>query len=177
MKETYIKRQSITQNGEVVKQNVAEFYSPFKDGKGYNLKYKSTHTRSYLEISLPEDFTDTEIGKIYRLSKKIYSDSNLLAKRSNDEIVPLSKKDIQDLVNLHRTKFNPFWSKILEQSVIKETKLGDCKYFCFNPLYFNSTTYIPLYLYIAFQKELNEHLPKWVIQRYLEMHEEQNKKQ
>ena len=172
MSRTYFHNTIITEDGEVVGERTAKFYSPFQDGKGYNFKYKSTNTRSYLEIPLPEDFTDTEIGKIYRLSRCIYSDSNLIAKRSNNEIKAFSKKDIQAVVGLHRTKFNPFWNKVIDHGIISEAILGGVKYFCFNPLYFNSTTYIPLYLYITFREELNAHLPEWVIEKYLEMEDE-----
>lgn len=175
MADTYLKKLSVTHDGEIIGERTVELYNPFKEGKGYNFKYKSTNTRSYLEIPLPNEFTDTEIGKIYRLSRHIYSDSNLIAKRSNNEIKPLPKKEIQKIIGLHRTKFNPFWKKVLEYSVVKEVKLGKYKYFCFNPLYFNSTTYMPLYLYIAFQEELNAHLPHWVIEKYLEMKEENKK--
>lgn len=182
MGKKYFKRMSITEDGEVVGESVVELYNPFREGKGYNFKYKSSNTRSYLEISLPDvnsdsknGFTDTELGKIYRLSRHIYSDSNLLAKRSNNEIKPLSKQEIQKIVGLHRTKFNPFWSKVISNKVVKEIQLDKYSFFCFNPIYFNSTTYMPLYLYIAFQEELNEHLPDWVIEKYLEMQEKKNK--
>lgn len=176
MGNTYYKKMSVTQDGEIVGEKVVELYNPFREGKGYNFKYKSTNTKSYLEIPLPVVFTDTEIGKIYRLSRCIYSDSNLLAKRSNNEIKPLSKLDIQKIVKLHRTKFNPFWNKVLENSIIKEIALDKNTFFCFNPIYFNSTTYLPPYLYIAFQEELNDHLPDWVIDKYLELNERSPKK-
>lgn len=182
MGKTYIKRTNITQDGEIIGESTAEFYNPFRDGQGYNFKYKSAMTKSYLEIALPykdknsdSGFTDVELGKIYRLSRHIYSNSNLLAKRSNSVIKPLTKDDIQAIIDLHRTKFNPFWNKMIEYSVIKEIELDGERYFCFNPIYFNSTTYMPLYLYIAFQEELNAYLPDWVIEKYLEMHERAKK--
>lgn len=174
MGKTYYKKMSITQDGEIVGEETIELYNPFREGRGYNFKYKSTNTKSYLEIPLPDTFTDTEIGKIYRLSRCIYSNSNLLAKRSNNEIKPIPKSDIQDIVKLHRTKFNPFWSKVIENKVVKEIRLDKHDFYCFNPLYFNSTTYLPPYLYIAFQEELNVHLPDWVISKYLEMQDKKS---
>lgn len=173
----YYKKQSISTDGEVVYEKTFKLYSPFKEGRGYNFKYKSLNVRSYFDIELPKCFTDSEIGKIHRLSRRIYSSSNLLARRSNNNIVPLTKKDIQGIVGLYRTKFYPFWNKIIDNKIIKPVMLDGSEYFCFNPIYFNTTTYLPLYLYITFQKELQDHLPKWAIEKYLEMQPKQEEKE
>jgi hypothetical protein len=173
MDEYFKQERVITGNGEPVGDpKIRKFYSPFKEGRGYNFKYKSTTIKSYLGIELPECFTDNECGKIYRLSKKIYSDSNLLAKRVNNEIRPLTKDDITLTVGVHRTNFSKLWNKMLRNKVIKPVKLGGAEYFCFNPLYYNTTNYMPLYLFIAFQNELKEHLPEWAVEKYLNMQEE-----
>lgn len=168
----YKKTSVIDSEGEIVDDRVSKFYNPFKKGKGYKFKYKSVTIKSYLGLELPECFSDVECGKLYRLSKKIYSDSNLLAYRSNNVIAPLIKQEIQIMVGLHRTKFNPFWNKVLKNGIIKPILIDGKEYYCFNPLYYNTTNYLPLYLYIAFQKELKEHLPEWVIQKYLDMKQE-----
>jgi hypothetical protein len=170
----YFKQErTITADGEPVGETkIKKFYSPFKDGRGYNFKYKSAVIKSYLGIELPKDFTDNECGKVYRLSKHIYSESNLLAKRVNSEISPLTKDDIVLIVGIHRTHFGKFWNKMLRNRIIKPITLNGDTYYCFNPLYFNSTTYMPLYLFIAFQPELKRHLPEWVVKKYLDMKEE-----
>jgi hypothetical protein len=167
----YYSKQSITENGELVKDRKIKLYNPFKVGRGYNFKYKSLNVRSYLEIPLPDCFTDSEVGKIYRLTRSIYSSSNMLAYRSGGKIYPLSKEDIRKIVVLHRNNFNPFWHKVLNNTVIKPVVLDGSEYYCFNPIYFNSTLYLPLYLFIAFQDELINHLPKWVVSKYLDMQE------
>lgn len=169
MDKFYEKTTKIDHNGEVIDEKTRRFYNPFQDGRGYNFKYKSINIKSYLDIPLPECFTDTEVGKVYRLSRHIYSDSNMLAYRSDNRILPLSKEDIRQMVVLHRTKFGPFWNKVLSEKVIRSIVINGLEYFCFNPLYFNSTRYLPLYLYIAFQDELRKHLPDWVIKKYLDM--------
>jgi len=169
---SFYKRQSITEDGEIVKESVKKLYNPFKEGKGYNFRYKSLNVRSYLDIPLPECFTDSEVGKIYRLTRYIYSSSNMLAYRSGGRVYPFTKEDIRKIIVLHRNNFNPFWNKVLANKVIKPIVIDGMEYFCFNPLYFNSTQYMPLYLFIAFQDELREHLPEWVIEKYLDMQEE-----
>ena len=169
--------QKVTDDGEVITENekVVSFYNPFKEGRGYNFKYKSCNIKSYLDIPLPRDkdgkdiFADAEIGKLYRLSREIYSDTNLLAYRSENLIKPYTKSNLQDMINLHRSKFNPFWNKVIKNRVIKAISLNGNDYYCFNPLYFNSTTYLPIYLYIEFQDDLINYLPKWVIEKYLNM--------
>jgi len=167
----YYSKQSITENGELVKDKKIKLYNPFKAGRGYNFKYKSLNVRSYLDIPLPDSFTDSEVGKIYRLTRSIYSSSNMLAYRGSGKIYPLSKEDIRKIVVLHRNNFNPFWHKVLNNTVIKPIVLDGAEYYCFNPIYFNSTLYLPLYLFIAFQDELINHLPKWVASKYLDMQE------
>lgn len=176
MDEYYKQERVVTADGEPVGDpKVKKFYSPFKDGRGYNFKYKSTTIKSYLGVELPECFTDNECGKIYRLSKQIYSDSNLLAKRTNNEIKPLAKDELIGIIGVHRTNFNKLWNKILRNKIIKPIQINNETYYCFNPLYFNSTTYIPLYLFIAFQEELKEHIPDWAVKKYLDMQDDINR--
>jgi hypothetical protein len=176
--DTYYRQERvITSDGEEVgASKIRKYYSPFQEGRGYNFKYKSTAIKSYLGIELPKCFTDNECGKVYRLSKRIYSDSNLLAKRVNNEIRPMTKQDIIEVVGVHRANFMPFWNKVLKNKIIKPVILGGEEYFCFNPLYYNTTTYMPLYLYIAFQDDLKKHIPEWVVQKYLDMKESQSEK-
>ena len=172
MTQKYIKTRSITRNGEIIEESARLLYSPFKEKVGYNLKYKSTFSKSYLEIPLPEEFSDMELGRTYRISRMAYSDSNLIARRVNNEIIPISRDEIQSALKMHRTKFVPFWKKIIDAKILKPIYLELTLYFCLNPLYYNYTTYMPLYVYLAFQKELKEHVPEWAIEKYLEMSEE-----
>lgn len=176
MSEYFEEKRVVTEDGELVGEKVVKkFYNPFQSGRGYNFKYKSSFIKSYLGVELPECFTDNECGKMYRLSKRIYSDSNLLAKRVNNTIAPMTKQDIMDIVGVYRTNFYPFWNKMVDNKIVKPIVINGDEYFCFNPLYYNSTHYMPLYLFIAFQDELKDHLPKWVIERYLDMQEEVEK--
>jgi hypothetical protein len=170
----YIKNRSITKDGELTKDDYYLFYDPFKEGVGYNLKYRSAFVKNYLGISLPcgnDGFTDIELGRIYRISKLMYSDSNLLARRSNNDITPVSRDEIQLMLGMHRTKFVPFWKKLSEYRILKPIAYPDGTYFCMNPLYYNSTTYLPIEIYLAFQDEIKEHIPTWVAEKYLEMQE------
>lgn len=165
----YIKQRTITNDGEIVYQENKRYYNPFKENRGYNFKYKSSNIRSYLDIPLPNEFTDSEIGKLTRLSRHIYSDSNMLARRAGGKITAYTKEDAQEIVGLSRARFSNFWRKAVKHRIIKTIVLDNQEFICFNPIYFNSTTYIPIHLYLAFQTELSRHLPEWVVERYLDM--------
>jgi hypothetical protein len=169
--EYYKEQITIDGNGEIIGKKVRKYYNPFRDGRGYNFKYKSIYIKSYLDVPLPECFTDTEVGRIYRLSRYIYSDSNLLAKRSSNAFVPITKQDIRKVFVVRKSVFYPFWKKMIDEKILKAIQLDGQEYYCFNPIYFNSTHYLPIYLYIAFQDELGKHLPEWVVKKYLEMQE------
>jgi hypothetical protein len=185
MTQKYYKRQSITEDGEETKYKLLHLYSPFREGVGYNFKYKSTHIKSYLGVSLPlekkeydsngkvvsktEGFNDLELGRLYRVSKMMYSNSNLLARRVDLSIIPLTRDEVQKALVMHRTKFVPFWKKLFALKIMKIVPLDGRDYFCMNPLYYNTTTYMPLYLFLAFQKELQDHVPRWAIEKYLKM--------
>lgn len=168
----YKKTTTFDGSGEILGEKVVSFYHPFQDGRGYNFKYKSINIKSYLDIPLPKSFNDSEVGKVYRLSRYIYSDSNLLARRIHHSICPLMKQDIQDIIGLNRNNFALFWNKIIKLKIVKLVELNGQDFYCFNPIYFNSTTYLPVYLYIAFQDELKFHLPEWVVDKYLGMQDE-----
>jgi len=172
MKQKYIKNRSVTQDGELVKDDYYLIYEPFKEGVGYNFKYRSAYIKSYLGISLPygdNGFSDLELGRIYRISRLMYSDSNLLARRSDSEVVPITRDEIQLMLKMHRTKFVPFWKKVIDYRILKPIAYENATFFCMNPLYYNSTTYMPIHIYLAFQKDIQEHIPKWVIEKYLEL--------
>jgi hypothetical protein len=178
VQQKFIKNRSITQDGELVKDDYYLIYDPFKEGVGYNFKYRSAYIKSYLGISLPygeNGFSDLELGRIYRISRLMYSDSNLLARRSDSEVVPITRDEIQLMLKMHRTKFVPFWKKVLDYRILKPVFYDERTFFCMNPLYYNSTTYMPVHIYLAFQKDIQEHIPKWVIEKYLEMKNPPNK--
>ena len=177
VKQEYFKRQQIfTSDGEILKEKTKSHYDPFWSGKGYNFKYSAAKMKSYFDIPLPEEFTDTELGKIYRLSLHIHAGHNLLIKREGRTIVPLTKLDIQEIIGLCNSKFGPFWNKLKKHKILKPVTRNKEQFFCFNPIYYNSVTYIGLDLYLEFSQELNEYLPPWVIDRYLEWSLEENKK-
>jgi hypothetical protein len=170
--ETYTKQEKIiSQDGEIVSEKKTVHYSPKKTWKGYNYKYKSARIQIYLDKDLPECFNASEIGRLFLLSKKIFSDSNLIAYRAAGELTPYTLETLCKIVGLSKPRFYSFMAKARKYKIIKTLVYCGKEYYCFSPIYFNSTHYIPLHLYLAFQDELNECLPKHIIEWYLDWQE------
>jgi hypothetical protein len=164
----FIKTSIINDDGELESTKVRKLYDPFQKNKGYKLWYKSDHIRTYFNIKFPKTMTDSEIGKITRLSKEMNDTSNLLAKRVNNEAVPMTREDIQEIIGVSRNRFCSFMSKVKKEGILRRTSVDGKMFYCFNPLYYNTTNYIDLGLYITFQDELQKHLPPEVIEKYLD---------
>lgn len=128
----------------------------WRDGMGFALKKKSRCTWSYLGEAIPKELTATDVGRLRWLSLEIYSNTNLLAKKMGKYVEPLSKKEIQEIVGLCRSKFSPFWNKVQKYRVIGISTVENEKYYCFNPLYFNSSDDIKPYIYETFYNELKD---------------------
>ena len=147
-------------------------YNPFDPEKGYNFRYKSFSIKSYLDIPLPKDFTDSELGKILRLSRHIYANSNMLGKRKNNYIKPYTQDDILKILCLKDRQGRAFMKKVIDNKVIRRYEFTEqgkhFVQFYFNPIYFFSGTYLNVNLFILFQDELNKYLPPWVITKFLE---------
>jgi hypothetical protein len=170
--EKYTKQEKvITADGEILSDKNTDHYSPLKRGRGYNYKYKSSRIQVYLDNDLPACFTANETGRLFWLSKKIYSDSNLIAYRADGKITPYTFEVLCGIVGLSKPRFYSFMAKARKHKIIKEIEYSGKEFFCFSPVYFNSTHYIPLHLYIAWQDELNDCLPQHVIDWYLDWYE------
>jgi hypothetical protein len=177
-----LKQRIITFNnrtGEVINEKIKDlYYNPFDPKKGYNFKYKSRTIKSYLDIELPKCFSDSEVGKIFRLSRCIYGDSNLLARRVHSTVKPLTKEYIIKEFKLKDRQGRALLKKLIDNKVLKPVPISfnnrkEIHYY-FNPIYFFSGTYLSLNLYLIFQDELKNHLPEHVILKFLEQAERLN---
>lgn len=156
--------------GEVLDRKVVTFPAYFDEEKGYLFWSRKNHTRSFQDIPFPEDMTDSDIGKLARLSKHIWSDTNMLARKGSGGLRPLGVEDIGRIVNLKRRQTYTFIKKMVELGVMakSKTKVGDVveNFYYINPIYFCSSKRIPLHLYLIFRKQFDEVLPKWVIKKF-----------
>ena len=139
MKSTHTKIIDIVDNktGEIKYHKKTPFTSPFKRGLGYSFKYNSIKVSGYADISLPKELDDLTIGRMYRLSKHLYSVTNMLARRSNNKIKPYQITDIAKVLGMSERQASDFFRVSNQYGVIKRTKVEPRMYqYYFNPLYF-----------------------------------------
>lgn len=72
------------------------------------------------------DVPDTLLVKIIYLLTYLDYDSNSLVVRdaANTKYRPMTKADVKNLIQLHRSKFDSFWTQMLETGIIKEDSGG-----------------------------------------------------
>jgi predicted transcriptional regulator len=153
--------------GEVYKETQSEYYSPYQEGKGYNFRYKSLSVKYYQDIDFYM-FKDSELGKLFKLSKFIYKETNLLAIRTNGKVRPLSTQEIQEIVGLSKSRCSEFICKLKNCNILRKRNINGSFYLVFNPLMFNSCKYVPKYLYLIFKDILDQIIPEWVQVKYME---------
>ena len=172
-------RQKVTtfdnKTGFIMDERERGLYNPFDPEKGYNFKYKSFSIKSYLDIPLPNVFSDSELGKLFRLSRHIYANSNMLGKRVNTFVKSFTQEDIIKILGLKDRQGRALLRKIIDHNVIRKLEYAEqgkhFVQFYFNPIYFFSGTYLNLNLYLIFQDELRKYLAPWVITKFLEQAE------
>lgn len=156
--------------GEILDKKVITLPAYFDEEKGYLFWPRKSHARSFHDIPYPEKMTDGDIGKLARLAKHIWSNTNMLAYRGYGGLRPLGIEDIAQILDLKPRRTRSYLKKMVDLGVMakSKTKVGSIveDFFYINPIYFCSTKRIPLHLYLIFRKQLNEVLPEWVIERF-----------
>ena len=158
--------------GEILDEKTVTFPAYFDEEKGYLFWVRKNHARSFHGIPYPKEMSDSDIGKLARLAKHIWSNTNMLAYRGNGGIRPLDIDGIAEVLDLKPRRVRSYIKKMVTLGVMAKsrTKVGDVveDFFYINPIYFCSSKRIPLHLYLIFKKQLDEVLPTWVIQRFNE---------
>lgn len=165
-----------TQTGEVLTRNVRQF-DVFDEEKGYLFWARKKSARSFQEINFPSQMTMKERGMLWTLTKRIWSNTNMLAYRSAAGIRPMDVKMVARDIQVGERQAFRFLAKMVRLGVMKQVRVKgqgrDEIQWYINPIYFHSSNRIPLNLYLIFREELNEHLPPWVKQRFAEIQEQQ----
>lgn len=144
----------------------------FDNEEGYLCWAKRSSTKAFLDMPLPDKLNWAEKGRAESLKYYLLRNNQLLAYRSGNAIKPLSVHEIGKHIGLSDVCAKRFVTKLKKHGIIKEVTISDQTYFMLNPLYFFKGKRLSLFVYIAFQKELKEQLPPWVIQRFADQAKE-----
>jgi hypothetical protein len=165
-----IKRTMIIDNGEVRSVQEKAFAPVFDEAKGYLFWARKSFAKSFHDVDFPEEMNDLEIGRMAKLAKRIWSNTNMLGYRGNGGVRPYSVEMIAAFLKMKPRQTYRFIEKMVKLGVIARVKIdtGGNKetHLYVNPIYFCSTNRIPLNLYLIFRKQLDEVLPDWVKEKY-----------
>jgi hypothetical protein len=134
---------------------------------GYLFWNRKKNIKTFLDVPLPKQFSWAEKGRIEELKHYILRDNQFLVYRSGNTIKPLAVDNIMKILGMSERQCKSLIKKMKTFNVIKEIKFGDLTYFAFNPLYGLKDKRLTLNVYLFFQDDLKEILPKWVIDKFV----------
>lgn len=136
------------------------------DDEGYLFWNRKANVKTFLDMPLPKSFTWSERGRIHELKHYIIRDNQFLAYRSNNVIKPITANEMCKIFTMSTRQCLSLIRKMKAEKVIKEIKFDGLVWFAFNPLYGFKEKRLNLNVYLFFQDEFANVLPKWVIERY-----------
>lgn len=155
-----------TETGEKLYQYEKRGVDRIND-KGYLFKSNSNKATLYECIDFPEELSDSDIGKIFRLKSHIERYSNMLRVRRSAGYFPMDKSDFSKVWNISERRARSLLNKLKDLGIIAEATIETAKktttQFYMNPLYLHNGKRINLTLYRIFDKQLKPFLPEWVI--------------
>lgn len=120
-----------------------------------------------------EELTDADIGKMFKLSKHLQANTNLLVYRSGNNIKPMQIKHIAKLLKISERSCTRFINKIIKLHMMEKTieKNSKFSFYCCNkyficPTVFFCGCWLNYNLYIMFKHDLDRILPNWVISKF-----------
>lgn len=155
------------ETGEVLYTKTKFVNSYFDEEKGYLFWSRKTSTRLFEEVRLPSAFSHIEKGMFYDLTKLIFSNTNMLAYRGNDNTIKACDNQyIADYLKISLRHAQRFMNKLMKHEIVAKVtvEVGGIKQhqYYVNPLYAFNSRWLSLNLYLIFQKQLDPVLPDWV---------------
>lgn len=149
-------------------------YTIFDADKGYLFKNKSHYVKSYQGIKLSNVLDNKiDIANMILLKENMYKDTNMIYVRKNKKYLPATIADMAIMMDLCERNAKEFINRMMNLGLIAKAVINTNEtiqiQFHINPLYFNSSKYISPALYMMFRKQLDEHLPEWVVRRFNEV--------
>lgn len=167
----YHKQTVVTNDfGEVITDKTLTYKGRFDVESGYLFWSQRNFVKSFPDVELPSTMRDDEIGKMDKLSHKVFADTNMLAYRGHDGIEPFGLKEIGETLKLAERQTRRFVDKMLLLGImarlIIDTKGQKTTQYYLNPMYYFSSNRLSLNLYLLFKDQLNDVLPKYVIANF-----------
>ncbi len=158
--------------GEILKSQGKEFPAAFDEAQGYLFWNKKSFAKSFQDVDYPEEMNDLEVGRMARLAKRIYSNTNMLGYRGNGGVKPLTVEQMAEILKMKPRQAYRFVEKMIKLGIMARVKV-ECEnhtqtQYYINPMYYFSSNRLPLNLYLMFQPQLDEVLKPWVIQKFKE---------
>ena len=137
------------------------------------LNQEGSMVKYFTGIPLPEETSFSDIGRLIFLVGHLLEDTNnMLAYRENDRIYPMTTIQISEVTKLKSHQSSAFIRRMIQHGIIAknivEIKGKKETQYYINPIYFFSGNRISLNLYLIFRKQLDVHIPGWVIHRFSE---------
>ena len=149
-------------------------YTIFDNEKGYLFKNRSYYFKGFkVDNRLSDKVSDfSDIGRLHVLAENTYADTNMIAYYKNKKYYPAGIKEISEMIRLCERNTKDFVKRMIDlgimaKAIVNSNEQIDVQYYL-NPLYFLSSKYLSPGLYMLFKKQLDEHLPQWVINKFNE---------
>lgn len=159
--------------GEVLsQQEKTQTYRYFDEEKGYLFFPNKESVKTMKGFGLPEDLTEMETARIYRLSLVTHKGSNLICYKSANVTKAMNAQRIGKYLRMTTRQVRLFLQKMIVRRIIGRVrvKIGgttETQYYL-NPIYFFNGKWLNVNLYFLFRRDLDSILPKWVIQKFSE---------
>ena len=151
--------------GEIISEKQKYFEDTLTE-EGYKVPSHKLGAKIFSDVSFPIEMTDSEIGKMARLSKLMIATSNMLGYRSKAGIRPYTAGKLINILNLSYKRGKAFLEKMVRLGVMQINRRKyyniEMQEYYINPAYFFAGRRIDLNLYLLFREHLDQILPEWV---------------
>ena len=157
-------------NGVIVSTKKVYFKDMFDEEKGYLFWTQTSFVKTFQDVELPKDITKPDIANLFLLSKKIYSNTNMVGYRSNGGIRPMTVEQMARVIRDTDRHTSLFLNRMIKGRIIAKVNviIGEdvTTQYYFNPIYFFSSNRLSRNLYLLFQKDLDPFVPEYAKQRF-----------
>lgn len=174
------------ESGEILQKKEFTSASKFDAEKGYCFSECATGKGKHIVSSVsPSAISDSEAGKLFKLSFYAAPNSNLLMFRSGNIYKAMQKEQIAKLLGLSARSCSRFINRMLKLNVMAKKEIIIIKnksnshskliryksrskeenYFL-NPIYFFAGKWLSSDLYFLFKSDLDIFLPPWVVSKF-----------